>query len=54
MKAVIYARVSTTMQEEGRSLEFQIKKCEDYCEFQNYELIEIIQEVLKENIYANI
>lgn len=45
LKAVAYCRVSTIMQEEGRSLEFQIKKCQDYCEFQNYELIEIIQDV---------
>ena len=32
MKAIIYARVSTEMQEEGRSLEFQIRKCEDFQE----------------------
>ena len=31
MKAIIYARVSTEMQEEGSSLEFQIRKCEEFC-----------------------
>lgn len=45
LKAIAYCRVSTLMQEEGRSLEFQIKKCQDFCEFQNYNLIEIIQDV---------
>lgn len=45
LKAVAYCRVSTIMQEEGRSLEFQIKKCQDFCEFQNYDLVEVIQDV---------
>lgn len=45
LRAIAYCRVSTVTQEEGRSLEFQIKKCQDYCEFNNYELIEIIQDV---------
>lgn len=45
LKAVAYCRVSTITQEEGRSLEFQIKKCQDYCEFSNYDLIEVIQDV---------
>ena len=45
LKAIAYCRVSTVTQEEGRSLEFQIKKCQDYCEFNNYDLIEIIQDV---------
>ena len=45
MKAVIYARVSTTMQEEGRSLEFQIKKCQDFCEVKGYEVYKILQDV---------
>lgn len=45
LRAIAYCRVSTITQEEGRSLEFQIKKCQDYCEFNNYELIEIIQDV---------
>lgn len=45
LKAIAYCRVSTIMQEEGRSLEFQIKKCQDFCEFQNYDLIEVIQDV---------
>ena len=45
MKAIIYARVSTEMQEEGRSLEFQIKKCEDFCKYNNYSVKEVIQDV---------
>ena len=45
MKAVIYARVSTEMQEEGRSLEFQIRKCEDFCKMSGYKLKEVIQDV---------
>lgn len=45
MKAIIYARVSTEMQEEGRSLEFQIRKCEDFCKMSGYKLKEIIQDV---------
>ena len=45
MKAIIYARVSTEMQEEGRSLEFQIRKCEDFCKMSGYQIREIIQDV---------
>ena len=45
MKAIIYARVSTEMQEEGRSLEFQIRKCEDFCKMSGYKLKEVIQDV---------
>ena len=45
MKAIIYARVSTEMQEEGRSLEFQIKKCEDFCKISGYKLKKVIQDV---------
>ena len=45
MKAIIYARVSTEMQEEGRSLEFQIRKCEDFCKMNGYKLKEVIQDV---------
>ena len=45
MKAIIYARVSTEMQEEGRSLEFQIRKCEDFCKMSDYKLKEVIQDV---------
>ena len=45
MKAIIYARVSTEMQEEGRSLEFQIRKCEDFCKYNNYIVKEVIQDV---------
>ena len=45
MKAIIYARVSTEIQEEGRSLEFQIRKCEDFCKMSGYKLKEVIQDV---------
>ena len=45
MKAIIYARVSTEMQEEGRSLEFQIRKYEDFCKYNNYTVKEVIQDV---------
>ena len=45
MKAIIYARVSTEMQEEGRSLEFQIRKCEDFCQMNSYKLKGVIQDV---------
>lgn len=45
MKVIIYARVSTEMQEEGRSLEFQIRKCEDFCKYNNYTVKEVIQDV---------
>lgn len=45
MKAIIYARVSTEIQEEGRSLEFQIRKCEDFCKYNNYTVKEVIQDV---------
>ena len=45
MKAIVYARVSTEIQEEGRSLEFQIQKCKEFCEHNNYKLKEVIQDV---------
>ena len=45
LRAVAYCRVSTIIQEEGRSLEFQIKKCQDFCELKGYNLIEIIEDV---------
>ncbi|MDP0493468.1 MAG: recombinase family protein [Fusobacterium sp. JB021] len=45
LRAVAYCRVSTAMQEEGRSLEFQIKKCQDFSEFKEYNLIDIIEDV---------
>lgn len=44
-RAIAYCRVSTISQEEGRSLEFQIKKCQDFCQLQGYELVDIIQDV---------
>ena len=44
-RTIAYCRVSTITQEEGRSLEFQIKKCQDFCQLQGYDLIDIIQDV---------
>jgi DNA invertase Pin-like site-specific DNA recombinase len=44
MKAVIYARVSTEQQSEG-SVEQQIRKCEEYCKFRDYEIVEIYTDV---------
>lgn len=45
LKALIYARVSTTMQEDGNSLLYQIKKCEDYCKLKGYEIYKVIEDV---------
>ena len=45
MKVVIYARVSTTMQEDNESLKFQIEKCKDFFFFFEYEIKKIIQDV---------
>ena len=45
MKAIIYARVSTTMQEEHENLKFQIIKCKDYCGFKGYEIGKVLQDV---------
>lgn len=44
-RAIAYCRVSTITQEEGRSLEFQIKKCKEFCEFQGYNLVNIVEDV---------
>ncbi|MDR2879435.1 MAG: recombinase family protein, partial [Fusobacteriales bacterium] len=45
MKAVIYARVSTTMQEDNESLKYQIIKCQEFCNLKEYNIIKIIQDV---------
>lgn len=45
LRAVAYCRVSTAMQEEGRSLEFQIKKCQEFSKFKEYKLLDIIEDV---------
>ena len=45
LKAIIYVRVSTTMQEDSDSLIYQKKKCEDFCSLKNYEVIKIIEDV---------
>ncbi len=44
-KVIIYARVSTIMQDERDSLEYQIKKCKAYCKTQNLDCIKIIKDV---------
>ena len=44
MRAVIYARVSTEHQSEG-SVEQQIRKCEEYCRFRDYEIVETYTDV---------
>lgn len=45
LKALIYARVSTVMQEEGDSLVYQKKKCEDFCSVKGYEIYKILEDV---------
>ncbi|MGL6119732.1 MAG: recombinase family protein, partial [Fusobacteriaceae bacterium] len=45
LKAIIYVRVSTTMQEDGDSLIYQKKKCEDFCALKGYEITQIIEDV---------
>lgn len=45
MRAIIYGRVSAETQEEGRALEFQIKKCQDFCVLKEYKVYKIIQDV---------
>ena len=45
MRAVIYARVSTTMQEDNESLKFQIQKCKDFCKIKGYKITKILQDV---------
>lgn len=44
-KIIIYARVSTIMQDERDSLEYQIKKCVSYCEMHDLNCIKIIKDV---------
>ena len=44
MKAVIYARVSTDKQSEG-SIEQQIRKCQQYCEYRDYIVVKVYQDV---------
>lgn len=46
LKAVIYARVSTEMQEEKESLQHQIDRCKSYCSFKDYEIINIYTDVM--------
>lgn len=45
LKALIYARVSTIMQDEKDSLIFQKKKCEDFCNMKGYEIYKILEDV---------
>lgn len=43
--ALIYARVSTTMQDEKESLTFQKKKCEDFCRVKGFEIYKTLEDV---------
>lgn len=45
LKAIIYARVSTEMQEDNNSLKYQILKAKEYCNNKNYEIYQIIEDV---------
>ena len=45
LKALIYARVSTTMQEDNDSLKYQILKAKEYCYNQNYDIFKILEDV---------
>lgn len=45
IKALIYIRVSTIMQEEKDSLLFQKKKCEDFCNAKGWEIYSILEDV---------
>jgi DNA invertase Pin-like site-specific DNA recombinase len=44
-RAMIYARVSTEMQEEKDSLKYQIEKCRDYCDLHSYKITKEISDV---------
>ena len=44
MRAVIYARISTDKQSEG-SIEQQIRKCQQYCDYRDYKVIKVYQDV---------
>jgi DNA invertase Pin-like site-specific DNA recombinase len=43
MKAIIYIRVSTDVQD--NSAQMQEEKCVDYCKFKGYDIVEIIKDV---------
>ena len=45
MVVIIYCRVSTNMQEEKESLQYQIKKCEDYCKENGYTIKNTLKDV---------
>lgn len=45
MKAAIYCRVSTTMQEDSNSLENQISRCKQYCDFRGFEIDKVYTDV---------
>lgn len=44
-KAIIYCRVSTTMQEENDSLKNQIKQCKEYCKSKGLIVTNIFSDV---------
>jgi DNA invertase Pin-like site-specific DNA recombinase len=45
MRAAIYCRVSTNMQEEKNSLENQIERCEMFCKIRDFEVVKIFKDV---------
>ena len=45
MRAIIYARVSTTMQEDNESLKYQILKAQDYALLKGYNIKKVISDV---------
>lgn len=45
LRAIVYARVSTTMQEDNESLKYQTQKGQDYCDLRNYEVYKLISDV---------
>ena len=44
-KIIVYARVSTEMQEEKDSLKYQIEKCRDFCDLHSYKIVKEISDV---------
>lgn len=45
LRAIVYARVSTEMQEDNESLKYQIIKGQEYCKNKNYDLYKVISDV---------
>ena len=45
LRAIVYARVSTEMQEDNESLKYQIIKGQEYCQNRGYDLYKVISDV---------